>query len=458
MSRMAGVLILCSLAGLAATASARAEAPAPAPVDLWTIKSGSDWGRFLGPTGDGKSPEAGIAKQWPEGGLPIRFQRPLGEGYAPPAVAMGRLFVFDRVKDNARLTCLHAETGEAIWQFTYTTDYMDQYGYDGGPRCQPIVDGDRVYSLGPEGLLHCLSVADGRLLWKVHTSDMFDVVQNFFGVGAAPVIDGELLIMQVGGSPRGSLPVITGEVKGNGSGIVAFNKQTGEVVYKITDELASYATPTLATIHGRRWCFAFMRGGLLAFNPTDGKVDFHYPWRAETVESVNASSPVVVDDMVFISECYGPGSSLLKVTPGGAEPYEVVWKDAERGRPNMATHWNTPIHVDGYLYGSSGRHAGGAELRCIELKTGKVMWSQPRLTRSQLTYIDGHFIVLTEFGQLLLVRVNAQKFEPVATWTPVDDAGKELLEYPAWAAPVVSHGLMYVRGKDRLLCVELRQK
>lgn len=456
MSRVAGALILSLVATLApAPESFGGESRADTePPSLWTRQGGSDWGQFLGPTGDGKSSEQGITTEWPEAGLPIVWQRQLGEGYAPPSVAAGRLFIFDRTGDNARLTCVHAETGEQLWQFTYPTDYTDQYGYDGGPRCQPIVDEDRVYILGPDGMLHCLTVADGKPVWKLNVNEKFGVVENFFGVGAAPVIEGDLLIMQVGGSPPGSPPTISGEVKGNGSGIVAFNKRTGEVVYKITDELASYSTPTLATIDGRRWCFVFARGGLVGFNPADGKVDFHYPWRADTVESVNAASPVVIGDLVFISECYDVGSSLLKVRPGG---YDVVWKDAERGRPNMATHWNTPIHIDGYLYGSSGRHSGGAELRCIEVKTGKIMWSVPRLTRSQLTYIAGHFIVLTEFGQLFLIRPNAAKFEPVAAWLPVDDAGKELLEYPAWAAPVVSYGLMYVRGKDRLLCVELRK-
>ena len=195
-----------------------------------------------------------------------------------------------------------------------------------------MVDHDRVYIFGAEGMLHCLSVEDGKLIWKLDTAAEFGVIQNFFGVGSTPVIESELLIVQIGGSPPESKDVPPGrldQVVGNGSGIVAFDKATGAVRYKITDELASYAGPTLATIGGRRWCFVFARGGLVGFEPASGKVDFQFPWRAPILESVNASNPVVVGDQVFISETYGPGSALLRVTPGEAK---VVWSDAKRRR------------------------------------------------------------------------------------------------------------------------------
>src|SRR5262249_29375804 len=157
-----------------------------------------------------------------------------------------------------------------------------------------------VFLYGAEGMLHCLGVNDGKPLWKVDTHAEFGVIQNFFGVGSTPVIEGDYLIVQVGGSPPGSDKLSFEDLKGNGSGIVAFHKRTGKVVYKITDELASYSTPVLATIDGRRWCFVLARGGLVGFEPKGGKVDFHFPWRAEDLESVNASNPVVVGDKVFI--------------------------------------------------------------------------------------------------------------------------------------------------------------
>jgi outer membrane protein assembly factor BamB len=375
-----------------------------------------------------------------------------------PAIARGRLFLFDRQKDKARLSCLKSETGEPLWTFEYPTDYEDNYGYNDGPRCSPVIDENRVYIYGAEGMLHCLDVLDGKLLWKVDTSSRFNVVQNFFGVASTPVVEGDLLITTVGGSPPGTAKAPFRAQKGNGSGVVAFDKFTGEVRYKITDELAGYASPVLATIAGRRWCFVFARGGLVGFEPATGKVHFHFPWRAPSRESVNAANPVVVDDKVFISETYGPGSALLKVKPGG---YEVIWTDAEKGSDkSMQCHWDTPLYHDGYLYAASGRHMHQAELRCIEMDSGKVMWSVPGFTRIALLMIDRHLIGLTEDGKLVLFRIDPQKCDVISTIDLRLAAKGEPRFFlpPCWAAPIVSHGLLYVRGSNRLLCFELIPK
>lgn len=430
--------------------------------DLRTRRTGSNWPGFLGPTHDSKSTEVGIRTDWGQTGPPLVWQTELGEGYGMPSISRGRLFLFDRHGDQARLRCLHSETGKPLWEFGYPTDYEDIYGYDGGPRATPVVDDDRVYLFGVEGMLHCLSVLDGSPVWKIDTAKRFNVVQNFFGVGSTPIVEDDLLIVPIGGSPPRSPGIQSGRVRGNGSGIVAFDKLTGQLRYQITDELASYASPVPATIDGRRWCFAFMRGGLVGFDPTSGTVDLEYPWRARMLESVNASNPVVVDDLVFISETYGPGSSLLRVRPGG---HDVVWSDDPRRREkSMQTHWNTAIHHEGYLYGSSGRHENEAELRSIELATGRVTWSQPGLTRSSLLYVDGHFVCLCETGDLLLVRATPKRFDPVAHVVLRDENApsrvpglgpRRLLRPPAWAAPILSHGLLYVRGADRLVCLEL---
>lgn len=437
-------------------ASPETPATNPDPGERTAASGGEDWPTFLGPTGDSKSAETGIRTNWKDGGLKLLWQKQLGVSYGIGSVSQGRYYQFDREGDEAVLLCLDAATGEELWRFRYPTAYEDMYQYDSGPRCSPVVDGERIYLFGVEGMLHCVSATDGARIWAVDTAKDFGVVQNFFGVGSTPVVEGDLLIVMVGGSPPESQNIARGaldEVVGNGSGIVAFDKRTGEVKYKISDELASYASLKLATIGGRRWCFSFSRGGLLGFEPATGKIDFHYPWRAKILESVNAATPVVVGDEVFISETYGPGSSLLKVRPGG---FDIVWTDEDRGRDKaMQTHWNTPIFLNGYLYGSSGRHTQDAELRCVEWKTGKVMWSEPDLTRASLLYADGHLICLGEYGQLLLLKADPRKFSVVGGVELQDEAGKPLLEYPCWAAPILSHGRLYVRGKDRLVCLEL---
>jgi outer membrane protein assembly factor BamB len=447
---MRPLLLLACLA----FAGCAASSPADDWPDLRTRKTGDDWPCFLGPTGDSVSREKGIAAPWPKEGPKLVWQKELGVGYAMPSVSRGRLFVFDRVRNRARLRAWNAETAETLWTFEYPTDYRDHYGYNGGARCCPVIDDDRVYIYGAEGMLHCVSARDGKPVWKVDTKAEFGVVQNFFGVGSTPVVEGDLLLVMVGGSPKGSEGTPFEELKGNGSAVVAFDKLTGKVRYKVGDELASYASPVVATIGGRRYGLFFARGGLLGIEPATGKIDFHYPWRASLLESVNASNPVVVGDRVFLTECYELGSALVEVKAGGVKE---VWTD--RAKPSRAKslkcHWMTPIHVDGYVYGSSGRHQNEAELRCVELATGKVMWREPGLTRSSLLWIDGHFVCLGEDGWLRLLKVNPRKYEEVSSVLLKGRDGQPLLEEPCWAAPIVSNGLLYARGKDRLVCLEL---
>lgn len=433
--------------------------------DLSTRKAGNDWSVFLGPTGDSKSEETGIITGWGEKGLKVLWELELGSSYGIGTVSKGRYYQFDRIDDNAFVVCLNAETGKELWKFQYTSEYQDLYGYEPGPRCSPLVDGNRVFVYGTEGMIYCLNATTGEKEWSVDTIKKFGVIQNFFGVGSNPVVEGDLLICMVGGSPAKDKQIPPGQldqVSPNGTGIVAFEKSTGKVKYQVIDDLASYSSLKLATIGDRRWCFAFARGGLIGFDPANGTVDFEHPWRAHLLESVNAATPVVVGEEVFISETYGPGSALIKVEAGNKS---VVWKDEEFSREKaMQAHWNTPIFVDGYVYGCSGRHTQNADLRCVEWKTGKVMWKIPRTTRCSLTYIDGHFLCQGEYGHLFLFKANSKKFEPVTGDIQEGDRNGEYelpfdttyeLSYPAWAAPVVSHGLLYVRGADKIICLEL---
>ena len=417
----------------------------------------SDWNDFLGPERNGKSQEKIDIVPWGQTGPPVVWHKKIGTSYGAPTIANGRLFIFARHGNMARLTCLESTTGIKHWRFEYPTDYEDMYGYNNGPRSCPVIDEDRVYIFGAQGMLHCLSVSDGSLLWKVDTAAHFNVIQNFFGTASTPVVEGDLLIAQIGGSPSGTPNDIwssNGKPPSNGTGIVAFNKYTGEVVYQIADELASYASPIMATIDGRRWGFMFARSGLIAFEPTTGKLDFHYPWRCPKIESVNASCPVVVDDLVFISESYEIGSSVLEVYPGG---YKVVWKDSpSRRNKSMRLHWNTAIHHEGYLYACSGRNSNGAEFRCVELKTGKVMWAQRVDERASLLWVDDYFIYLGEYGSLMLLKCTPEKVDIVSETVPRDENGRQFIEYPAWSGPVLSNGLLYIRGKDRLVCFNLR--
>ena len=440
------------------TSSVDAAEPAAAetlPVDLGTRKSGLDWPDFLGPGRTCKSSETGLITDWsppPQ----IVWQCQLGTGYGAPSISRGRLLHYDRHGDRARLTCRESETGRELWQYEHDTAYQDMLGYNNGPRCSPVVDGNRVYLFSAEGELHCVQLADGERLWQLDTTKKFGVVKNFFGVGSTPIIFDDLLIANVGGSPPdGPTDIYSaqGEVDGNGSGIVAFDKFTGQVRWQATDELASYSSPVTATINNRVWAFVFARGGLVGLDPRNGHVDFHFPWRSKNLESVNASTAVVVGDRVFVSETYGTGSAELRVEPG---KHHLVWQDQPRSRQkSLELHWNTAVHHEGYLYGSSGRHNGNAELRCVAWEDGQVKWSQPDWGRSSLLYVDNHLICLSEDGVLRLLRANSARCDVVGELTLRDELGIALLKYPAWTAPLLSHGLLYVRGKDRLVCLQV---
>ena len=438
------------LPGNAAVGSeARPEAARAAVVD------GSDWPTFLGPQQDGRSAERGILSPWPPEGPKIVWQVAVGEGYSMPSVADGRLLLFDRAGDEVRLRALDATTGGELWRTQHPTVYEDGFGYSNGPRASPVIDGDLVFTFGVDGWLRCHRLADGRLVWEIDTARRFGVVTNFFGAGGTPTVEGDLLIAGIGGSPPGDWDIHRGQVEPNGSAIVAFDKLTGAVRYQSAADLASYSSPIVREIAGRRRGLYFARGGLVVFDPRSGQVQSQFPWRARKPYSVNAATPIVVGDEVFLTESYEVGGVLLSLADG--QP-KVVWKDPPRRGQSMAAHWGTPVYDRGFLYGSSGENSGSAELRCIDWSTGEVKWSVRGLRRSTLLYADGHLIVLSEYGQLLLIKANPERFElisQVELRAEIDGRERALIRYPAWNAPILSRGRLYVLGKDRLVALEL---
>jgi outer membrane protein assembly factor BamB len=450
-----------------ATPASPLPAAEPAPAADLSTREGEDWGTFLGPSGTGSSSLAGIASPWEAGGPRVVWQAAIGEGYCAPAVAGGRAFLFDRVANRLRLRVVEAETGRPLWEAGREVVYSDSFGYDGGPRAQPVVAGHRVLTFGPDGRLECRAIIDGSLLWEVDTSATYHVVQNFFGVGTAPLVVGPLrvgaeertvVVVQVGGSREGANPAAPERldlVKGLDSGLVAFDIGSGAEVWRATNQLASYSTPMVATIGGRPLILAWMRDELVAVEPATGKLVDRFRWRSDELFSVVAASPVVSGDQVLLSECYGPGSVLVALEN---DSFREVRRDKPGARPRQAlkTHWNTPVLRDGYVYGSSGRNAGDAQLVCVNWNTGLVGWSEGGLGRSSVTLVDDHLLILGEYGDLVLARASPEKYEEVSRVRPLDAAsGSELLAPPCWAAPVIARGLVFVRGTGRVVCLDL---
>jgi len=462
--------VLIGVTAVLALASAPA-GPVPGAEEVADLaqRRGEDWPGFLGPTGNGRSSLETMTTPWPADGPRLVWHAPVGEGYCAPAVALGRAVVFDRIGGDVRLRCLHAETGRKLWEERYASGYVDTFGYDGGPRAAPVIVAGRVLSFGPEGRLECRRLADGGRSWSVDTAAEYNVVQNFFGVGAAPLVvtsgGRSLVVVQVGGSPPGTRPPSPERldlVRGLDSGLVAFDLETGREVWRCSDQLASYSAPVLARVAGADRILAWMRDELLVVDPAGGRVDGRFRWRADELFSAVAASPVMSGDQVLLTEAYAPGSVLLDLAPlAGGGPIVALRQDRRGSRPDAAlkAHWSTPVVHDGHLYGQSGRNSGDAVLACVDWKTGAVRWSEGGFGRASAVLVCGHLIVLGEYGDLALVRATPERYEEVSRARLLDrHAGAQpvdLLVPPCWAAPVVARGLLYVRGKDRLVCLDL---
>ena len=317
-----------------------------------------DWTSFLGPAHNGTSTETRLSRTLPP---PLVWEFPKGTSYTSPAIIGDRLLFVHRVGDEEIVECLHAETGARHWQFRYATDFEDRYGYNNGPRSSPVIDGDRVYTVGAQGQLHCLDMRSGKLVWRRNINAEYKVPQDFFGTASTPLVEDKLLIVNVG-APGGPC-------------VVGLDKATGREVWRAGKEWGpSYASPVPAIVHGKRRVFVFAggestppSGGLLSIDPANGRVDFSFPWRSRSYESVNASCPVVFDNKVFISASYRTGGALLEIRPDFT--HRVVWTTQEFG-----LHWNTPIYRNGFLYGFDGRNEPDASLACVDAASGKVVW------------------------------------------------------------------------------------
>ena len=392
-----------------------------------------DWPQFLGPHRDGSSVETNLASTWPKEGPPVLWQRKVGEGFSGPVVSGGKVILFHRVADKETVECLDARTGKESWKSDYASRYRDDFGFDEGPRATPAVAGARVFTFGAEGMLACWDLGTGKKIWSVDAKTQFGAGKGFFGIACSPLVEGNAVIVNVGGR--------------NGAGIVAFDKATGKVIWQATDDEASYSSPVAATIGGQRRLFVITREALVALKPADGSVLFRYPWRPPMHASVSGSAPLVVDDSIFISASYGTGATLLRFKEGAPEK---IWSSDEA----LSCHYATSVYREGFLYGFDGRADPGLQadssLRCVELKTGKVRWSERSLKAGTVTLVNDQLLVLTEKGELILAPATSEGFKPAAR--------AQVLPFVVRAHPAMAEGLFYARSKDKLVCLDLRQK
>ncbi len=428
--REVGLLTVLLALGACTEGTAAATPPQAKP------EPGLDWATFLGADHTGVSKETGLLASWPEKGPPLLWKRTLGETYAVPSVADGVLVLFHRVGGEAVVEAADPATGANKWKFSYPTRYRDRYGYCGGPRAQPTIDAGRVYTLGAEGRLHCVDLATGKPVWERPLQEEYfgETVQNFFGVGVAPRISGDALLLNLGDERAGC--------------VTAVDKKTGKTLWRSGGDGASYSTPVVATVGKTRMALFLTREGGLGARLHDGEVLWTYPFRSREPESANAASPVVVGDTVLLSAAYGVGSALLRLEEGGVKE---LWRNKA-----LSSHWATPIHVDGHVYGFDGRHAREAELRCVRLSDGAVLWSRNGYERGSMTLAEGKFYILAEDGRLVLAELTPKGCREISS--------ARVLTADCWAAPVLSRGRLYVQnfdhgtGQATLLCLDVRAK
>lgn len=447
---------------------------------LAATAAAADWPEFLGPQRDNTSPEKGLLAKWPEGGLPIVWQRDIGTGYGAPSIRDGMAVLHHRMKDQEVVVAMDAATGKTLWTHEYPTRFEDPFGYNNGPRCTPLLTDSRCYTFGAEGVLLCLDRKTGKQVWMRRVNEDFNVPEAFFGVGSSPVLEDGKLIVQVGGQPN--------------SAVVAFDAESGKTLWENGGEKtwdgalmkgwpgepfvhwdpghpafqkqASYCTPVLATIHGQRHVLVVTRQGLISLDPNTGAHRFSFWFRAVQDSSVNAMTPVVKDDLIFLSSAYyKTGSVVLRVKPDG-KGVDEVWRSLA-----LEMHWARPNLVDGFLYGFSGRNEPEGRFRCVEFAKGAVKWDRAEgfpngghakfregekppevFGRGSTIVADGKMIALGECGLLGLFRPTAEKIEEISRWQVPG------LTYPCWAGPVLSNGRLYLRSEDRLICLEIAEK
>jgi outer membrane protein assembly factor BamB len=385
-------------------------------VVLSIAATAQEWPQHLGPGRNGVYAGPWSAKS----GFQQLWKRAVGEGFSAPVTAEGRLILFHRQGSDELVESLDPATGKTQWTARYPTAYRDDFGFSEGPRGTPAVAGGRVYTYGADGMLHCFNLQTGAKVWSADAR-RYGLRKEFFGTGCSPLVDDGRVLMNLGGS--------------DDAGIAAFDAATGKLLWKALRDEAGYSSPIVAAIGGRKHALFFTREGLVDADPATGRILFQFRWRSRQQASVNAATPLVIANQVFLSASYNTGAVLLTVEGDAAKP---LWS----GDDALSNHYATSVHHEGYLYGFHGRQEMGQEFRCIEWKTGKVRWSVDGMRAGTVTLAGTHLMVIKENGELVIAPASPKAFQPIRTVRLLDGVVRS---YPALAG-----GRLYLRNESTL--------
>lgn len=384
-----------------------------------------DWPQILGVHRDGNAVDEKIIDRIPEAGPAQVWQAQIGSGFAGPVVSGGTLVQFHRIGNEDLLTAYDAATGTKRWSKGFKTSFEPQIVPDDGPRATPTIHDGRVYAFASNGGLYCVELKSGETIWERQTHKDFHAPEGYFGAGSSPLVEGKLLIVNVGGDR-------------DGAGIVAFNLADGKTAWQATREQASYSSPIAVTLDGTRHLLCVTRLNFVSLDPISGKERFRTPF-GKRGPTVNGAIPVLIKNQALLTASYEIGAELLTLR---ADRVDITWNDEV-----LSSQYTTPILQDGAVYGVDGRQDGGpVSLKCFDLQTRKVFWSQP-IPYATLISVDGKLLVMQTNGKLMMVALDKSANRELGSTS--------LLTGTTRALPALADGRFYIRNENTLKCVSL---
>ncbi len=384
----------------------------------------ADWLSYRGPTSTGASVEKGVPAKFPMDGPRIAWKTNVGIGTSSVTVSGDRAYTMGNSKNRDHVFCFDVKTGAEIWKHEYPLD-LDKRMFEGGTAATPTIDGDRVYSVSHQGDLFCLHAATGKKVWYKHYQQDFGGRRPQWGFAGSPAVEGNLLILDVGGKNAST---------------VALDKMTGAVVWKSGDDSAGYASPVIANLGGKRTAVMFKGAALVGLDVKDGRELWRLPWK--TNYEVNAATPLIVGERIFISSGYGTGCALIEISGGKAVE---KWRNK-----NLKAHINSPVFSKGFVYGIDDQASNRAPLVCLDFATGQVKWSQ-RGIGGALVAADGKLIILSESGELIIADESSTGFRALTR--------AQVLPKRCWVQPTFANGRVFCRNNEgQLVCVDLGAK
>jgi outer membrane protein assembly factor BamB len=409
-----------------------------------------DWPQWGGTQRDLVWREKGIVDTLPAvdpatGMLPRVWTAKIGAGYAGPAVADGRVFITDRLAndDLERALCFDADTGKELWKHEYDAPYSISYPL--GPRATPTVDGNRVYVLGAEGRLFCFDVASGDIVWQKHLPTDFGTEVPVWGMAAAPLVDGDQLIVLAGGKPNHM--------------VVSLNKNTGDEIWSALDgKEPGYCPPVIFEFGGQRQLIIWHPAAVVGLDPANGNVLWEVPFAVEA--GLTIPTPRKLGNRLFVTSFYD-GPLMIDLGSNGRTP-RVLWrtKPGNRELKNDSLHaiMCTPIVTEDFIYGVGSY----GELRCLETDTGRMVWETreatgPERWSNAFLIPNGDRVILcNEHGEIIFAKLSGDGYKQISRAKLIEPTQPIQRRMTVWSHPAFAMGSVFARNDGELIRVNLK--